>query len=471
MTALPPGTWIGAYRVSRHLGSGRVADVYEAWSQGGEQRALKRRRPGLHPGKKAHDRLCQEADASATIEHVHVVRYFDGGLFEGRLWIVVELVLGTDLQKLAEAAGGRLPVAQVVGIMRQVCEGVAAAHRNEIVHRDLKPENILVTPEGLAKVGDFGSAKPEAWGVETTQDQEVSTARYRAPEYVRDRIAVPASDVFSIGVVLYELLSGRHPVADEPLSVMGMCMRLLTYQPPATLASLDLGIPGDLSDLVQRALAGAPEDRPSAREMADALEGVLLRLRVGHRAAARSLPRSQPDTAFARTERAIRIVGPRGTRPMAVVSGSAPPAASERSTTLPPVPPETPVTAPSAVLCEPVEVTVPMAEVPAAPDRRTSIPVEQAAPRPSAAGGEAASRRRASRVVTAGAVLLALGIAGAAWRWIEPGGRPPAPASAPPPAAPAPPSAAASAAPAASSSAAARAAPPRRLAPRHAPRP
>jgi serine/threonine-protein kinase len=160
MSVVQPGTSIGAYRVSRHLGSGRVADVYEVWSQGGEQRALKLLRPGLHPGKKAHDRLCQEADASATIEHVHVVQYFDGGLFEGRLWIV----LGTDLQKLAEAAGGRLPVAQVVGIVRQVCEGVAAAHRNEIIHRDIKPENILISREGLAKVGDFGSAKPAAWG-------------------------------------------------------------------------------------------------------------------------------------------------------------------------------------------------------------------------------------------------------------------------------------------------------------------
>jgi hypothetical protein len=127
-----------------------------------------------------------------------------------------------------------------------------------------------------------------------------------------------------------------------------------------------------------------------------------------------------------------------------------------------PVPAESPVTAPCAVPCKAVEVTVPMAELPAPVDRRTTgVPVVQAAPRPSAAVREAGSRSRASRVVTAGAVLLGVGIAGAAWLWIEPGRPPAAAASAPPPAVPAPPPAPSSAALAAGSSASARAVPPR----------
>jgi serine/threonine protein kinase len=458
------GQQIDGYRLTKLLGSGRVADVYEAWTPAGEQVAFKLLRPDPghdggpsegppNPpgnGGKAHARLVQEAEALATIRHVNVVGFRGGGLFQGRLWILVDLVDGSDLRKRAGAPGG-LPLEQLLEFVRQACEGVAAAHRKGIFHRDLKPENILITSQDVVKVADFGSAKLASLGVQTTAQEQVSSALYRAPESVRLRVSGPESDVFSIGVILYELLSGTHPIGDETLSVMAVCQRLLVYAPPPPLATLGRGIPFDVSDLVQRALSPEPAQRDSMQALANALEAAQQRLLARKRADAQSLPVPGQEVGMARTELQMPQMGVSGgTIPMAQ---AAPP---ERPTTLPPVP-AGPVTAPSEMrraLAPTVAMALPE---PGSPDdrRSTGIPVEKAGPRPSAAGASAASRRRLSLVVTASAVVVGAGLAVTGWVL---SGSPPSPV---PATAAAPPRASASAAsPGSASAAAPRTAPP-----------
>jgi serine/threonine-protein kinase len=276
----------------------------------------------------------------------------------------------------------------------------------------LTPENILTTSQDVAKVADFGSAKLAAWGVKTTAEQDLTTVRYRAPETVRVRWYVPESDVFSMGVILYELASGTHPFAEEGLSVMAVSRRLLAYTPPPPLASLGRDIPLDVSDLVQRALSPEPGDRGSMQSLANALEAAQQRLLARKRADAQSLPVPNQEAGMARTELEMpqMDVGG-GTVRMSAV---APPA---RRTTLPPVP-AGPVTASSPEARRAPAPTVPMAIVePGPPDdrRSTGIPVEKAGPRPSAGGETAASRRRRSLVLLAGTVVAGAGLAGTGW--------------------------------------------------------
>lgn len=450
---LPPGTRIGAWVVAGHLGAGRVADVYEVFVPGGPHRALKLLKPNISPGLKARARLAQEAESVATIDHVNVVGYFGGGEFDGRLYILVELVDGTDLARMA--AAGRLPIPRLARLVRQVCEGVGAAHRRRIVHRDLKPENILVTRQDVAKVADFGSARFADWGVKTTSDQEVSTALYRAPEYMKDGEATAASDVFSIGVMLYELASGIHPLGLVRPNTFQVVSALVDYVPPKPLEELGLGIPGDLSALVQRAIAADPADRCSLLELRDGLEAVQQPFLADRRGHARNLPVPGRGLALAPTEPKIPAVGAHGTIPMPAVAG--PPG---RAATLPPEPDPRTLRSAEPKVTSP---TVPMAAIalpvpdPSTDRRTTNIPVEQAPQRVSAAVREARARNGTMRAVAVGAAVIGLGIAGAGWILVGRAGEERSPASAPPPA-PAPvsasPPAPSSSAPAPSSSAA-----------------
>ncbi len=139
--------------IVRLIGAGRIADVYEAVAPGGHYRAFKVVREAVVLSAKPQVRLGQEGVAIAAIDSVHVLAFYDAGIEDGRVWLAVELVRGPNLRQLAQREGGSLPVERAVGLVRQACEGVAAAHAQKILHRDLRPENILVAPGDLAKVG------------------------------------------------------------------------------------------------------------------------------------------------------------------------------------------------------------------------------------------------------------------------------------------------------------------------------
>ena len=163
MALFERGAHFARFVIVRLLGVGRAAEVYEVTEPDGRHRALKVSKPDLPLASKPQARLGQAGEAIASIEHVNVVRFFDADVEAGRVWILLELVDGPDLRQLLRDAGGALPVARAVSIVRQACEGMAAAHARGILHRDLTPENILVGPEDLTKIADFSAAKV-AWG-------------------------------------------------------------------------------------------------------------------------------------------------------------------------------------------------------------------------------------------------------------------------------------------------------------------
>jgi len=319
MPTLQPGVHIAKHVIVRCLGAGKFAETYEVIDPTGARRALKLLNAEASPASKPAARLGQEAEAIAMCEHVNVVRFYDVGVAHGRPWLLMELVEGRDLRQVLEDSGGRLPLARAVSLVRHAAEGAAAVHQLKIVHRDLKPENILVTADDVAKVADFGWARMPKWGVRTSTEEEIGSALYTAPEYMRDRVVSPKMDVYSLAIVLYELIAGVNPIVQGPASMFTICAQHLSYEPPP-LDSLGLDVPGDISDLVARALAKDPAKRPSMRKFANGLASALSRLNVQRRAAARSVPLPNREPGLALTEPAMAAWGPEWGP-----SGSAPP--------------------------------------------------------------------------------------------------------------------------------------------------
>ncbi|MFQ5571675.1 MAG: tetratricopeptide repeat protein [Rhodothermales bacterium] len=212
------GTRIGPYRLQRLLGQGGMGEVYLAErddAQYQQQVALKLIRTGLHTADVAR-RFRAERQILARLIHPHVARLLDGGVADdGRPYLVMEYVEGVPLTTFCDA--NRLSIEERLRLFGKVCTAVQFAHRNLVVHRDLKPSNILVTGDGQVKLLDFGIAKlldPEATAVSvalTRADLRLMTPEYAAPEQVRGEAVTTATDVYALGVLLYELLTGHRP--------------------------------------------------------------------------------------------------------------------------------------------------------------------------------------------------------------------------------------------------------------------
>src|SRR5262249_42900342 len=159
----------------------------------------------------------------AMIEHVNVVRLFDAGVDGERIYLLLELISGRNLREALKAHGGKPPADAVLRWMRQAAEGVAEAHRIGVIHRDLKPENLLITSNDVVKVIDFGIAKLTGWGVKTSHEQRVGTALYMSPEHIQGKAPDPRMDVYALGAIAYEALTGVHPIVSEPATVFQIC--------------------------------------------------------------------------------------------------------------------------------------------------------------------------------------------------------------------------------------------------------
>jgi tetratricopeptide (TPR) repeat protein/predicted Ser/Thr protein kinase len=255
------------YRILQRLGSGGMGHVELAFDKRLERKvALKFLSDDLSRNETARRRFVREARMAAAIDHPYVCRVLDVGEAEGRAFIVMEYVEGVTLRdRLAE---GRLPVARALEVALEVAEALGRAHELGIVHRDLKPGNVMLTRDGHVRVLDFGLAKrlldepPESeaptQSAVTRAGTTLGTLDYMSPEQARGEPADRRSDVFSFGVLLYELLSGRHPFRRGTSSET--LVAVLTEEP----ADLEpRGVPADLSRLVQRMLAKAPVERPS----------------------------------------------------------------------------------------------------------------------------------------------------------------------------------------------------------------
>jgi serine/threonine-protein kinase len=287
----------GRYEVERPLGHGAMAVVDLARdTELGRDVAVKRLAENLARDDELRARFLREARLAARLAHPNVVRVYDVGEDGDRPFIAMEYVDGETLGDLLTRRGP-LPPDEVVQLGVQACRGLAAAHDAGLVHRDVKPQNLLLGRDGLLKLGDFGVA----FGLEgtrlTTAGTVLGTAAYLAPEQARGEEVTAAADVYALGAVLYELLTGQPPRRAETLADLA---RPVEIQPPK-------GVPAALSTIVMRCLAADPEERPaSAAELARDLAATSPE--------AETLPLPEHPS-----RRATEIKGPRARRPRQTV--------------------------------------------------------------------------------------------------------------------------------------------------------
>jgi serine/threonine-protein kinase len=267
---------IGPYQVLKPLGTGGMGEVFLAYDERLDRKvAIKRIRSDASATPERRERFRREARLAAKLNHPAIVQIYDV-LTEGDAsYIVMEHVEGTNLRRLLD--DGPLPPGEVVALGRDVAQGLAEAHRQGIVHRDLKSENILVTPDGRAKIADFGIAKRALAGPEegslTGDGRVLGTYRAMSPEQARGETVDFRSDLFSLGVLLYEALTGQSPFeADNELAMLSRIVR--DRQIPVREVRPE--VPAELSFLVDHLLEKDPLARPrSAREVADSLAGTV----------------------------------------------------------------------------------------------------------------------------------------------------------------------------------------------------
>ncbi|HUU61933.1 MAG TPA: protein kinase, partial [Acidimicrobiia bacterium] len=249
----------GRYALITHLARGGMADVWV-----GHDRLLDRRVAVkiLHPEYAANEafvaRFRREAQAAANLNHPNVVDIYDWGRDEGIYFIVMELIQGQNLREVLHSEGALEP-RRVAEIAMSVAAALGAAHERGLVHRDIKPANVLLTPEGDAKVTDFGIAR--AWDDSdqlTRTGAVIGTATYFSPEQAQGLTADGRSDLYALGVVMYELLTGVPPfVGESPVSVAYQHVR--EFAPPPS--DLNPNIPNALDTIVMRCLEKDPRRR------------------------------------------------------------------------------------------------------------------------------------------------------------------------------------------------------------------
>ncbi len=259
----------GRYRLERKLGGGGMADVWLAEDQElGRKVAIKILHDRYANDTQFVERFRREATHAAGLSHPNVVSIFDRGEAEGSYFIVMEYVEGRTLKELI-VTRGPCPVPVAISYVRQVLAALRYAHRNGIVHRDIKPHNVLVDHEGRVKVADFGIARAGSSQM-TEAGSIIGTAQYLSPEQARGAPVDESSDLYSTGIVLFELVTGKLPFTGE--TPVEIAMKHLSQVPPAP-SSIRPEIPHDLDLVVLRALAKEPADRyRSAKEMDRDLE-------------------------------------------------------------------------------------------------------------------------------------------------------------------------------------------------------
>jgi beta-lactam-binding protein with PASTA domain len=297
----------GRYRIVRKLGTGGMADVYLAEDQElGRRVAIKILNDKHAADEQFVERFRREAKSAAGLSHPNIVSIYDRGEAEGTYYIAMEHLDGRNLKELL-LSRGPAPPHIAIDYARQILSGMRFAHRNGIVHRDIKPHNVLVDGDGRLKVTDFGIAR--AGGTQMTEAGSiVGTAQYLSPEQARGSPVDQRSDLYSLGIVLYELLTGTVPfTGDTPVEI---AMKHLS-EIPVPPSELNPAVPKPLEQIVMRALAKDPDDRyQSAEEMESDLDRVARGERVAPTtsdaatsimAAARDMPTSITHAAGART--------------------------------------------------------------------------------------------------------------------------------------------------------------------------
>ncbi|MFL6262086.1 MAG: protein kinase domain-containing protein [Thermoanaerobaculia bacterium] len=261
---LAPGSRIGNYEILEMVGGGAMGEVYKARDQRlGRVVALKFLPADLARDPSARRRFVHEAKAVAALDHPNVATLYDMGESEGgRMFLALAFYEGETLQQRLER--GPLPLPEAVSIARQIAQGLAAAHRVHIIHRDIKPANVVILPDGKVKLLDFGLAKMTGATLLTQMGSSPGTPAYKSPEQTRGDQVGPRSDLWALGVVLYEMLTGRTPFGGE--YEQAVIYAILNEAPPPLDAK---AFPRELGAIITKALAKDPEKRYATAEEMD----------------------------------------------------------------------------------------------------------------------------------------------------------------------------------------------------------
>jgi serine/threonine-protein kinase len=296
--SLQPGDLVGGrYELGRQLGAGGMARVFLGHDRLlDRQVAIKVLSDPYASDPQFVERFRREASAAAGLNHPNIVAVYDRGEADGSYYIVMEYMAGPDLKRVVRARAP-LPPLEAIDYAEQILAALGAAHRRDVIHRDVKPQNVLVAEDGHLKVTDFGIARAGADGGMTEAGSVIGTAQYLSPEQARGDEVTAASDCYAVGIVLYEMLTGRVPFdAERPVTV---AMKQIS-DPPTPPRALEAGVPPVLEDVVLRALAKRPSERyRTAEEMAGALAEARAAIEGG--VPTRVLPAPGPPTAQTRT--------------------------------------------------------------------------------------------------------------------------------------------------------------------------
>ncbi len=337
---LAPGTTIGPYEITGFVGAGAMGEVHRARdSRLGREVAIKVLPAQFSADRERLRRFDQEARTAGTLNHRNILAIYDVGSHEGMPYVVSELLQGGTLRERMPAGG--LPRRKALEYGVQVAEGLAAAQARGVIHRDLKPENLFVTNDGTVKILDFGLAKlVEAGGAPGGSDSLagtmtgvgliMGTVGYMAPEQARGLTADHSSDIFALGCVLYEMLTGvRAFHRDSPMDTLAA---ILNEDPPPFPAALRTEAPG-LVAVILRCLEKAPGERfESARDLAFALRVLGRRERGGRRPLPRRARRPRAGRSpTSGSPSAAAGSSARDSRPTATRSSTAAPGRARRS--------------------------------------------------------------------------------------------------------------------------------------------
>ena len=314
---------IGRYQLLEKLGQGGMGVVYRAFDTLLQRVvAVKVISGSLEAGAEQRERFFREARAAGLLSHRNIITIHDLGEHEGRPYLAMEYLEGEDLQH-RRLRPDRMSLARKVELAIEICEGLEYAHARGVVHRDIKPANIFITDNGTAKILDFGLARLVTSEL-TNSHMMMGTINYMAPEQVRGERADQRSDIFSVGVVLYELLSGRKPFDGDSVAAT---MYKILQELPEPLLSIDPCLPYELVAIVERALAKPRDER--YQHMAEMLRdlAVYRQQLIGHDTPVGSRP---PSGGHARPSDPPQ--------PPPSLSGSDAPTIAHASTPFPPVP-------------------------------------------------------------------------------------------------------------------------------------
>jgi len=284
-------TFAGRYQIIEELGHGGMGRVYKVFDTDIKEKiALKLLRPEIALDKETVERFSNELKLARKISHRNVCRMFDLGKAEGTTFITMEFVPGEDLKKFIRKSG-QLGAGRAVSIAKQVCEGLMEAHHLGVIHRDLKPQNIMVDEDGNARIMDFGIARSLRGKGITGAGVMIGTPEYMSPEQVEGKEVDQRSDIYSLGIILYEMLTGRVPFEGDTPFTIGVKHKSETPRDPR---ELNAQIPQDLGRLVLHCLE---KDKAKRYQSAGELHADLEKTEKGLPTTERVISKRKPFTS------------------------------------------------------------------------------------------------------------------------------------------------------------------------------